>query len=181
MDVEIKVQGGGTFSVEVGLADTVLEIKEKIEIQRGIPVSKQTLTFNNVVLQDESDVYSELAQEASLTLVIAPEPAREFAVPSAPVKGGTPSGSNKINIKVVTQHGARINMDMSPFNIVEELREKLEKAENFPLPEDGYFFIHNQQVMDEDKTFRWHMVNNGDTIEVFPGYITSGEENKRRF
>lgn len=89
----------GTFLVEVDLADTVLEIKEKIEIHRGIPVSKQTLTFNNVVLQDERDVYSELAQDPSLTLIIAPEPEREFAVPSAPVKGGTSSGSNEIKLK----------------------------------------------------------------------------------
>lgn len=125
--------------VEVDLADTVLEIKEKIEIHRGIPVSKRTLTFNNVVLQDERDVYSELAQDPSLTLIIAPEPEREFAVPSAPVKGGTSSGSNEIKIKVVTQHGTRINMDMNPFNIVGELREELEKAENSPLPEDDTF------------------------------------------
>lgn len=34
--------------------------------------------------------------------------------------------------------------------------------------------------MDEDKTFRWHMVNNGDTIEVFPDILLVGE-NKRRY
>lgn len=30
-------------------------------------------------------------------------------------------------------------MDMNPFNIVGELREELEKAENSPLPEDDTF------------------------------------------
>lgn len=153
--VQIEVQGGDSFPIEVGLADTVLEIKQKIQNQRGVPVSEQTLIFNNVVLEDQSDVYSELAQEARLTLVITPN-----------------VEASKMKIKVVTQRGAKMNIHVNGLNTLRELREKLDTIRTFPLPRDGYFFIHKQQVMDEDHTFRWHLVNDGDIIEVFPGKVT---------
>jgi len=38
----------------------------------------------------------------------------------------------------------------------------------------GYFFVYKQNVMDEDRTLRWHEVKNGDTIEIFNGTVTGG-------
>ncbi|CAH8338395.1 unnamed protein product [Eruca vesicaria subsp. sativa] len=58
---------------------------------------------------------------------------------------------------------------------VEELRKELEKLRErneLKLPEKGYFFIHKQEVLDDDKSFLWNGVAHGDTIEIFPGYVT---------
>lgn len=58
---------------------------------------------------------------------------------------------------------------------VEELRKKLEKlreGNELKLPEKGYFFIHKQNVLDDDRSFLWNHVAHGDTIEIFPGHVT---------
>ncbi|KAF3569021.1 hypothetical protein DY000_02010915 [Brassica cretica] len=66
---------------------------------------------------------------------------------------------------------------------VEELRKELEKLRErneLRLPQGGYFFIHKQNVLDDDQTFLWNGVAHGDTIEVFPGYVTKdGRVNQR--
>lgn len=66
---------------------------------------------------------------------------------------------------------------------VEELRKELEKLRErneLKLPQGGYFFIHKQNVLDDDQTFLWNGVAHGDTIEVFPGYVTKdGRVNQR--
>ncbi|GAB2230523.1 hypothetical protein Droror1_Dr00014793 [Drosera rotundifolia] len=56
MDVIIETQKGLLLEIEVGYFDTVLEIKEKIEKYKKIPVSKQTLILNGKVLEDNDDV-----------------------------------------------------------------------------------------------------------------------------
>ncbi|KAL9285634.1 putative Ubiquitin domain-containing protein [Arabidopsis thaliana] len=56
MDVFFETQSGDKFEIELGYWDTMLEIKEKIEKYQCIPVSKQTLIFQGVVLQDHLDI-----------------------------------------------------------------------------------------------------------------------------
>ncbi|KAK6926224.1 Ubiquitin-like domain, partial [Dillenia turbinata] len=53
----------------------VLEIKEKVQKYRGIPISRQTLIFNNKVLQGEQDVGTcELLQDSRVQIIISQEP-----------------------------------------------------------------------------------------------------------
>ena len=59
---------------------------------------------------------------------------------------------------------------------VKYLREKLRKLveENqMEVPEE-FFFIHNQSVMTEEKSFSWHEVKEMDVIEVFRGWVSEG-------
>ncbi|EXB31385.1 hypothetical protein L484_014812 [Morus notabilis] len=68
----------------------------------------------------------------------------------------------------------KIPVEVNPEDDLAELRkdcERLKEKMNFPLPEEGYFFIHRQAVMDEEMSFRWHNVEEADTIEVFAGRI----------
>ncbi|RVW45917.1 hypothetical protein CK203_068707 [Vitis vinifera] len=52
--------------------------------------------------------------------------------------------------------------------------EKLDQRFQFHLPPEGYFFIYKQNVMDDDRSFRWHHVGQGDTVEIFNGCVTGG-------
>ncbi|GMH24986.1 hypothetical protein Nepgr_026829 [Nepenthes gracilis] len=71
MDVIFEMQEEISFSIETGFFDTVLEIKEKIEKYRDIPVSQQTLIFNGKVLEDDSDVESSrIFQNSRIRLVV---------------------------------------------------------------------------------------------------------------
>ncbi|KAE8696855.1 putative tyrosyl-DNA phosphodiesterase [Hibiscus syriacus] len=74
MDVIFETQRGKAFCIEVGFFDTVLEIKEKVQKYKGIPVHTQTLIFNGHVLQDERDVeYCEILQFSRIKLLVAPD------------------------------------------------------------------------------------------------------------
>ncbi|ESQ37975.1 hypothetical protein EUTSA_v10029305mg [Eutrema salsugineum] len=61
---------------------------------------------------------------------------------------------------------------------VEVLRKVLERNQQrfqLNLPEEGYFFIHNQVVLEDDKSFRSNGVAHGDSIEIFPGHVTNDD------
>ncbi|EOA22742.1 hypothetical protein CARUB_v10003454mg [Capsella rubella] len=46
----VEVLSGSSFEIEVNHTDTLLEVKEKIEKSQGIPVSKQTLIVDGIVI-----------------------------------------------------------------------------------------------------------------------------------
>jgi ubiquitin C len=91
------------------------------------------------------------------------------------VNGG--GGASK-KLKLMVKSGTKkIPVEMNASDNVGELRKELQKLNQmlqFHLPQDGYFFIYKQNVMDDDKSFRWHHVSQGDTIEIFNGSVTGG-------
>ncbi|KZV22731.1 Ubiquitin [Dorcoceras hygrometricum] len=263
MDLFFVPKRSKPFFIEVGYFDTVLEIKEKIEKYQGIPVSRQTLSFNGEILQDEFNVhYSEILDRSRIELLIAPDPnvKNEEDLSSSKIhlvlkmpasKGGirvrmnvtetirvlkekvqeienipvrrlvihangvelhddrtlkdcgladnseldvlvqaspetTSTGSSvhavirprKLRIVILTKHGTnRVPLEVNPWEDVGELRAKLQNLDEekqLDLPKGGYFFIYKQNVMDEDKSFRWHHVGQGDAIEIFSGTVSGG-------
>ncbi|XP_073147085.1 uncharacterized protein [Henckelia pumila] len=274
MDLFLVPNRGKPFFLEAGYFDTVLEIKEKVEKYQGIPVSRQTLSFNGQLLQDELNVHSsEILHRSRIDLAIAPDPHDdkkndddndndndedvssskirlvvktpaskagitvrmnctetvrglkekiqemegvpmsrlvihakgvelhdggsledcgladnsevEVLVQASPETTSTGSSVNaaarprKLKIVVLARNGTkRVPLDVNPWEDVGELRNKLKKVDKemqLDLPKDGgYFFIYKQNVMDDDKSFRWHQVGQGDTIETFTGSVSGG-------
>ncbi|KAL3527415.1 hypothetical protein ACH5RR_012071 [Cinchona calisaya] len=280
MDVFFQPTRGRPFSIEVGYFDTILEIKEKIQKDQGIPTSKQTLIFNGNVLNDELNVHStEILDHSHIHLIVAVDPEidnnvattssttnnvaktenelsispskkihlllkmptsklgialemdvndsigrlkekihemegvpvgrliihvggvelhdhrnlldyelldhSEIDVSVRPSSSTTSSGSSgntsglkKLKIIVLTKCGTRkIPVEVSPSDNVGQLRKELQKLNHnldLNLPQEGYFFIYKQNVMDDDRSFRWHHVSQGDTIEIFNGSISGG-------
>ncbi|GKC87227.1 ubiquitin domain-containing protein 7SL RNA1-like protein [Tanacetum coccineum] len=84
----------------------------------------------------------------------------------------------KLKVNVLSKGGEKIMLEVNPMSNVGDLRNELQKVRNqglgFGLPEEGYFFIYKQNVMEEDQSFRWHRVAQGDTIEIFNGCVTGG-------
>ncbi|XP_065879547.1 polyubiquitin-like [Euphorbia lathyris] len=293
MDVFFESQRGKTFCIELGYFDTVLEIKEKIQKYHGIPITTQTLIFNNQILEDERDIeFCEILHNSHIQLLIASENNNEtkpqikteendtvspppkkiklsVKIPSlkthvplemdpddtvlrlkekiheiepvsvnriilhsgtggdlplldgrllrecelvdnseinvnikpspspAPVPVPVPSpmatgsgsgqggggavgggGGKKLKLMVQTKCGTKkIPVEMNAAENVGELRKELQKMQQrmqFQLPQEGYFFIYKQNVMDDERSFRWHHVCQGDTIEIFNGSVTGG-------
>lgn len=261
MDLIFQRSGGGgnPFHIEIGYFDTVLEIKEKIQKDQGIPISKQTLIFNGNILNDELNVhYTDILDRSRIQIVVASDaatkidndllpppklrlllkmPASKLVAVEMDVKDtiqrlkekihdleGTPTGRLVIHangnelpdhktmldcelsensdvtvglrpppamnassrpspgnmggltmkLRVVVQYGAeKIPVEVSAVDNVGELRKKLQKMKS-NLPQEGYFFIYKQNVMDDDRSFRWHHVAQGDTIEIFSGSVSGG-------
>ncbi|CAM8964897.1 unnamed protein product [Rhodiola kirilowii] len=83
----------------------------------------------------------------------------------------------KIVVALATNMSKRIQVEVNVGDKVGELRKELTRLQErlgFNLPADGYFFICKQNVMDDNKSFRWHGVGQGDTIEIFHGTVTGG-------
>lgn len=51
--------------------------------------------------------------------------------------------------------------------------EKLQQRFAFQLPEE-FFYIRDQDVLNERQSFQRNNIRHGDTISVFPGRVTRG-------
>ncbi|KAK6774939.1 hypothetical protein RDI58_025940 [Solanum bulbocastanum] len=276
MDVFIQPTKGRSFAIEVGYFDTILEIKDKIQRDQGIPIPKQTLIFKGNVLDDHLNVhYSDILDRSHIQLVVEFEPDKNnmvkteqpssssltrkiqlllkmpmsklrvvlevdvtdsvrmvkerihdmevvhvsklvmhangiemidhltlqdyglidnseinvsirpstIMVPAPTTTTTTSSGSpmnnngnglKKLRIMILSKCGTnKIPIEVNPSDNVGHLKKELQKLE-LELPQEGYFFIYKQNVMDDDRSFRWHHVCQGDTIEIFNGSVTGG-------
>ncbi|CAN7009234.1 uncharacterized protein LOC103858726 [Brassica rapa] len=73
---------------------------------------------------------------------------------------------------IMTQYdkpGGMFRVDVNESDNVEELKKELEYL--LDLPANGYFLLHKERVLDDDKSFSMNQVANGDTIEIFPGPV----------
>ncbi|KAK9109550.1 hypothetical protein Sjap_017610 [Stephania japonica] len=205
MDVIIATVEGRQFTIEVDFFDTVMEMKEKINKYKNIPVYRQTLIFEGQIMEDHRDTeFYKILQGAHIQLLIDPPVPRmpiisrqsqsqsRIVVPSIErtpqsgnkavpaVRAESNSGGKRLQVKVVSACGThKVAMEVNGLDKVGELKEELQRLSQrvqFPLPSEGYFFIHRQEVMEEDQSFYWHGVKQGDVIEVFPGFLTELEQ-----
>ncbi|XP_031394903.1 ubiquitin domain-containing protein 7SL RNA1-like isoform X1 [Punica granatum] len=162
------------FPLEMNVSDAISHVKEKIhEIDQSIPLNIFVLHCNGKQLQDHLSVgESELFNNSEIEVIVRN---------NSQTTPGTAATTNnkKLRIMVLTKCGTRkIPVEVNAGDNVGELRRELQRLQqrmnNFALPPEGYFFIYRQNVMDEDRSFRWHHVGQGDTIEIFNGSVTGG-------
>ncbi|ESQ37974.1 hypothetical protein EUTSA_v10028963mg [Eutrema salsugineum] len=94
------------------------------------------------------------------------------------VSNNNNNNPKKLRVMVLPKCGTRkIPVEVNASDNVGELRKELAKIQQrfqVSLPQEGYFFIYKQNVMDDDRSFRWHRVDHGDTIEIFNGSVSGG-------
>ncbi|GMN49815.1 hypothetical protein TIFTF001_018977 [Ficus carica] len=160
-------------AIEADLNDTVLNLKDKI-----------------ILAAEEASLISSSSSAAARSAMVLHSKGREMqdinrSLAEYEVKddgeievGFRRPASSKLKVVVESKCGTkRIPVEVNASgNVGDQLRKELRRLnqeQGFPLPTE-YFFIHKQDVMDEDRSFRWHRVASGDTIEVFPGSVTTG-------
>ncbi|RZS28598.1 hypothetical protein BHM03_00062219 [Ensete ventricosum] len=161
------------LTLDADATDTVGQFKARIQDLEGIPASRFVLFHGGAELQDHQTLADcGVADDPEVSLVVRPFP------PSPPSSSAPLQGSKKLRLMVLPKCGTKkVPVDVNASDNVSELRKELQRLYgvfNFHLPTDGYFFIYKQNVMDEDKSFRWHDVKQGDTIEIFNGSVTGG-------
>lgn len=108
-----------------------------------------------------------------------PEPA---PTPTSTIGVG---GSNTIMVYVHSNYGTQTRyVEVNSSDNVGELRKQLQVLHQrfqFHLPQEGYFFIHKNIVMFEDRSFCWHRVAHGDNIKVFKGRLSNRMYENRSF
>lgn len=160
------------FSVECEVADNVGRLKERIQESEGIPVNRFGLYVGSTEMQDHHALADYgLADNSEVNVVVRP-------FPPAPAGVGGAAGQKKMKVLVLTKCGTKKTaVEVNPCDNVSELRKELQRLHgnlHFQLPQEGYFFIYRQNVMDDDRTFKWHDVRPGDTIEIFNGSVSGG-------
>lgn len=175
--------------LEMEVTDTVGKLKEKIQEMEAVPVNRLMIHSSGAELQDHRSLCEcEISENSDIDVSFRPSPttaspAAMAALSPSPSPGPglgptTLLGSKKLKLLVLPKCGTKkIPVEMNASDNVGELRKELQKLQEklqFSLPQEGYFFIYKQNVMDDDRSFRWHHVVQGDTIEIFNGSVTGG-------
>ncbi|XP_010240923.1 PREDICTED: uncharacterized protein LOC104585670 [Nelumbo nucifera] len=162
------------YSLEMDVNDCVGQLKEKIQEVEEVCVSRLVLLHSDIQLQDAHRSLGDygLSDLSEVTVIFKPSPT---TITSA---GGNSVNSKKLKLLILPKCGTKkIQIEVNPSDNVGELRKELQrlhKNRHLHLPSEGYFFIYKQNVMDDDRSFRWHNVRQGDTIEIFNGTVTGG-------
>lgn len=159
--------------IELDREDTFGKLKEKIaahEDMQGVPAVRIALQLHSKRQELNDDMaVQDYSVEDNPEIDV-------FLKPALPAAGRGRTQSGKLKVKVLPMEtNERIEIEVFPWDAVSVLRPKLEELQRilqFRLPGgNGYFFIHRQQDMHEEKSFHWHGVRDGDTIETFDGFI----------
>lgn len=166
LNINISCSSRSRFPIEMNPNHTIRRLKERIhEMDAAVgPVDRMVIHSNGcgAELQDQRSLREcELTNNSEIEVCLRGKTSR-----------------NKLKVMVLSKCGtSKIPMEVNPTDNVGELKRELKKVQrkmNLNLPQDGFFFIHDQDVMDDDRSFRWHGVTHGDTIEIFNGSVTGG-------
>ncbi|XP_020599447.1 uncharacterized protein LOC110038868 [Phalaenopsis equestris] len=178
MDLFFEAGDGRCFKEEIWFFSTVLEIKQKLHKRYGFPISHQTLLFNGKIMEDKRDIeYYNIIQGSRILLRLPPEPkpAAKADQPETSTSGGGRRTTVTVLVPTETFGTMRVAMEVNLADNVSELKKELWRMRHqiygFCLPVEGFFFIFKQNVMEEDRSFRWHGVKTDDVIEIFNGSV----------
>ncbi|OIT38634.1 hypothetical protein A4A49_65538, partial [Nicotiana attenuata] len=168
------------IALEMNVTDSVRRVKERIHDMEGVHVSKLVMYANGIELIDHQSLQDYgLSDNSEIDVsIIKPNyiAASTTTTSSGSSSGNNINGSKKIRIMVLSKCGTKkFPIEVNPSDNVGHLRKELQilnQKLELDLPKEGYFFIYKQNVMDDDRSFRWHHVSQGDTIEIFNGSVT---------
>ncbi|XP_060186747.1 ubiquitin domain-containing protein 7SL RNA2-like [Lycium barbarum] len=173
-----------SVTLEVDVTDSVRRVKERIHEMEGVHVSKLVMHANGIELIDHQSLQDYgLSDNSEINVSVRPSIIASAAATTTTTSSGSSvnnngNGPKKLRIMVLSKCGTKkIPIEVNPSDNVGYLKKELQKLNQkleLELPQEGYFFIYKQNVMDDDRSFRWHHVCQGDTIEIFNGSVTGG-------
>ncbi|RCV22938.1 hypothetical protein SETIT_4G259800v2 [Setaria italica] len=176
---------GRTVALDVRAADTVARVKELLQdrTEGALPAARSALFVGKAEMDDGRALadYDPPADGVMELCVVVRQPPTSDAAAAAAGGGNGVGARNQQRIAVKVMFGARaVALEVGAMDVVRDLRKEVERL-HLPVHDGsggggggGYFFVYKQNVMDEDRTLRWHEVKNGDTIEIFNGTVTGG-------
>lgn len=152
MDLNIVTESGDSFKIDVSFFDSFLEIKEKVQIHHGIPISKQLLFLDGQPLHDKDIILQTNLTNgsSSVHLQLIPDPPKPIKIIlKFP-------GTLTLNIE--------INLDDTVLHLKQKIHEMYTyvpvDALSFRFPASRVNPVFDNQLMQE------HGVTNDSTVNV---------------
>lgn len=161
------------FSLEASACDTVRRLKELIGDLEGFPLHGLALHREGEKEKEELLDHPTLADylaagEEEMTVHAAARP----PLPGLATPASADPYSRRLRIVVRPMFrpapAKKLWATVNPSLKVSELGRIMKKKYGFHWPSEGCFlFVRNHVAVDEGKSFRWHGMEEGDTIDIF--------------
>ncbi|KAK1325589.1 hypothetical protein QJS10_CPA01g00973 [Acorus calamus] len=166
------------FSLEVDLNDTASKLKDKVHELEGAAATMMTTTgriavyAGSVELQDNKPLFEySVSNGTEVSVLLRSNNGSGGAMTT------TGAGAKKLKVVLLPMGGKKFVVEVNAGDGVRELRKEVQRrqqAMQFCVLGEEYFFIYKQNVMEEERSFRWHDVRQGDVIEIFNGKVSGG-------
>jgi hypothetical protein len=144
MNIYIKTADGVSNGLEVEPTDTILAVKEKIEILLGVPVEQQELIFASKTLNDDQTLqdYS-IQKDSTINLVVT---------------------IKSIEISILVSDGRTFTITAFPTDLVSDLKTAIQSQEN--IPTDKQTLLLSGQELNDTATLQSQGIVQGSQLTL---------------